>query len=165
MAAGHVARQHDDRGPELRVRAHAAAEALGQRAGELDAVALDGDVDVLQAVLEQQVAHGAADQVGAAEAGGDGLHVREEVVQAQRRELVAHVGAVAAAARLAPGVQGLQQVAASDDADDVLAAHRRPGAVAHDRQRGRPGRGRGPWSAPRAACRPRPPSPSWSSRP
>ena len=63
----------------------------GELGGEGDAVALDGEVDVEAGLAEQQVAHGAADEVAAAHAGGDGLDVAEQLVQAQLSERAGEV--------------------------------------------------------------------------
>ena len=83
-AAARRRRRRDDHGrAELLVRPHVALEARGELGGEGDAVALHGEVDVEAGLAEQQVAHGAADEVAAAHAGGHGLDVPEQVVQAE----------------------------------------------------------------------------------
>ena len=48
------------------MRPHAAAQLRGQVLGEIDAVALDGDVDVVVGLAQDHVAHEAAHQVDAA---------------------------------------------------------------------------------------------------
>ncbi len=71
--------------------AHVASQPARQLVGEGDAVAFDGDVDVQRALAQQQVAHGAADQVDAGIGRADGLDVLEKVLQT---ELVQTVGQV-----------------------------------------------------------------------
>ena len=53
--------------PNFSCGAHAAAELVGERLRERDRVALDRDVDVEAPLAEQDVAHGAADEVDALE--------------------------------------------------------------------------------------------------
>ena len=87
VGAGH----DDDRGAELLVRAHVALEPPGERARDGDAVAFDGDVEVDVPLSQQQVAHGAADEVHPARLRGHGLDLLEELVELQRREAARHV--------------------------------------------------------------------------
>ena len=81
--------------------AHAAVQPLGKLAGELDAVALDRDVDVGDGLLEQQVAHRAADEVGAPVGRRHGLHLGEDVVEAEARQMAGQRGALLRRLRLA----------------------------------------------------------------
>ena len=57
-------------GAELLVRHDPPAQLLGEGARERDAVALDRDVEVEPRLAQQDVAHGAADEVDAVEAAG-----------------------------------------------------------------------------------------------
>ena len=68
------------------MRAHVAAQAAGQFVGESDAVAFNRQVDVERALPQQQIAHGAADQVHAVIGRGQRLHGVEQVIQAQLRQ-------------------------------------------------------------------------------
>ena len=112
----------DDRRPELLVRAHAAAERVGQRLRERDRIALDCDVDVEAALAEQDVADGSADEVDALERLGHGGDRLEHGLQAlEPRQL---------GGQHRPGLDGRrrllaqrpQEVAAGDDAGDLLVA-------------------------------------------
>ena len=81
-----VAVEHD-RGAELLVRAHAPAERVGKRLRERDGVALDRDVHVEALLAEQDVAHGAADEVDALERlrhGGDRVEDRLQPLEPPR---------------------------------------------------------------------------------
>jgi hypothetical protein len=64
------------------VRAHAAAEHLGQRRRQRDRVALDRDVDVEAPFPEQDVPDRAADEVDALERLGDRRDRLEDRLQA-----------------------------------------------------------------------------------
>ena len=126
----------DDRGAELLVRAHVPLEPGRQLGREGDAVALDRQVDVEPGLAQQQVADGAADEVAAAHAGGHGLDVPEQLVQAQLAERAGEVRRHRRRrlARRRPGDR-----AARDDAEDVARARRpRPrtetGSSGDDRQ-------------------------------
>ena len=64
-------REQHHGGLELAVGAHPSAQLGGQAGGELDAVALDGDVDVGVGLLQQQVADETTHEVYAGEILGE----------------------------------------------------------------------------------------------
>ena len=94
-----------DRGrAELLMRANVAAERLREQVAERDGITLDRDVDVEPGLAEQDVAHGAADEVdalGPLAERGDRLRDRREPLE-RARSSAARDGAAATSAGPAP---------------------------------------------------------------
>ena len=84
----------DDGGAELVVRPHAPGECFRERSREGDRVAFDGDVDVEARLSEQDVPHGAADEVHPAVGAVDRGHCLEDRVQALGQGELAHRGPI-----------------------------------------------------------------------
>ena len=116
--------EHDGRA-EFLVRPHATVERLRESRRQLDRVALDGDVDVEALLREQDVAHGAPDEVDALVAlaeCGDRLEGRGELLEPLQLGQQVRAGLTLALRGLA---QGPEHVAARDDAEHPVALHDR----------------------------------------
>ena len=95
---------------------------VGEGLREGDRVAFDGDVDVEAPLAEQDVAHGAADEVDPLERLGDRGDRFEHLLQPlEPPELVGQHRAGALCGRRLLSERA-EKVAAGDDADDLLAA-------------------------------------------
>ena len=94
----------------------------GERPGERDPVALDGDVDVEALLAEQDVAYGAADEVDALEGLADGLDRLEDAARAPGARAAASASQPPARRRPRRGLaERAQEVAAGHDADHLAA--------------------------------------------
>ncbi len=119
----------DRGGAELLVRPDAPSERLREPAAERDRVALDRDVDVEPRLAEQDVAHGAADEIHALRPLAerrDRLGDRREPLE--RAQLGDERGRLLRR-ELARPLERAQEVAAGDDADEGVAVEDRDAAV------------------------------------
>ena len=128
-----VAVEHDRRA-ELLVRAHAAAERVGEGLRQRDRVALDRDVHVEAALAEQDVPDRAADEVDAVVR----LAHRGHCLEHGRKTLElpelcgeADTGVLPRSGRLA---EGAEDVAAGHDADDPVLSQDRNSSVTRGEQ-------------------------------
>jgi len=120
--------------PNFSWRAHAAAERVCEGLRERDRIALDRNVHVEAPFAEEDVPHGAADEVDAFERLGDRGDRFEDGLQPLQSPQLAGQHRAQPLRRRRLLAEGSQEVAAGDDAEDALAVHDRDALAAADEE-------------------------------